>query len=56
MTFAIQSAVQTNNIRSYLVCQKRTYLYEIKNIVEKRQKMCYTLKRAIVLQGALTSF
>ncbi len=32
------------------------FLYVLKNIVEKRQKMCYNLKRAIVLQGALTSF
>lgn len=29
---------------------------EMKNIVVARQKMCYNLKRAIVLQGALTSF
>ena len=31
-------------------------LYEMKNIVVKRQKMCYSRKRATVLQGVLTSF
>ncbi len=33
-----------------------SFLHEIKNIVVERQKMCYNLKRAIVLQGVLTSF
>ncbi len=33
-----------------------SFLHEIKNIVVERQKMCYNFERAIVLQGALTSF
>ncbi len=33
-----------------------SYLYVIKKIVVECQKMFYNLKRAIVLQGALTSF
>ncbi len=46
--------MKPNNTRVSMVLT--SFLYVMKNIVVGCQKMCYNPKRAIVLQGALTSF